>query len=169
MADLPPVRPATPGTAPDPERATGNRPRRTWLVLLLGAGSVALTAGLVLGVVMRPWTSPASPGTSTAGPKPADRHAQFQVTRIRVTESPRGTRVQWSPPSRTAGVIAFIVIAELGGRAQQEQTVGPARHSAVFAGLRTGRRYCFVVGSVVQPGGGQAETATAPDVCKVIR
>jgi hypothetical protein len=65
-------------------------------------------------------------------------------------------------------VIAFIVIAELGGRAQQEQTVGPAGHSAVFAGLRAGRRYCFVVGSVVEPGG-QAETATAPDVCKVIR
>jgi len=169
VADLPPVRPATPGTAPDPERATGNRPRRTWLVLLLGAGSVALTAGLVLGVVTRPWTSPASPGTSTAGPKPADRHAQFQVTRIRVTESPRGTRVQWSPPSRTAGVIAFIVIAELGGRAQQEQTVGPAGHSAIFAGLRAGRRYCFVVGSVLEPGGGQAETATTPDVCMVIR
>ena len=169
MADLPPVRPATPGAAPDPARATGRRPRRTWLVLLLSAGAVALTAWLVLGVVTRPRPGPASPGTSTAGPKPAGQQAQFQATRVRVTERPRGTRVQWSPPPRTAGVIAFIVIAELGGRAQQEQTVGPAGHSAVFAGLRTGRRYCFVVGSVVQPGGGQAETATAPDVCKVIR
>jgi hypothetical protein len=66
-------------------------------------------------------------------------------------------------------VIAFIVVAELGGRAQQEHTVGPAGHSAVFTGLRTGRRYCFEVGTVVEPADGQAETATAPDVCKVIR
>jgi hypothetical protein len=139
------------------------------LVLLLGAGAVALTAWLVLGVVTRPRPGPASPGTSTASPKPASQQAQFQVTRVRVTERPRGTRVQWSSPPRTADVIAFIVIAELDGRAQQELTVGPAGHSAVFAGLRAGRRYCFAVGSVVEPGGGQAETATAPDVCKVIR
>ena len=169
MADLPPVPPAAPGTAPDPARATERRPRRTWLVLLLGAGAAALTAGLVLGVVAGTRPGPASPGTSTAGPKSAVQQAQFQVTRVRVTEHPRGTRVRWSPPPRTADVIAFIVIAELGGRAQQEQTVGPARHSAVFAGLRTGRRYCFVVGSVVEPDGGRAETSTAPDVCKVIR
>jgi hypothetical protein len=155
--------------APDPARATGHRPRRTWLVLLLGAGAVALAAWLVLAVVTRPRPGPVSSGTSTAGPKSAGQQAQFLVTRVRVTERPRGTRVQWSLPRRTAGVIAFIVIAELDGRAQQEQTVGPAGHSAVFAGLRAGSRYCFVVGSVVEPGGGRAETATTPDVCKVIR
>ncbi len=86
-----------------------------------------------------------------------------------MTERPRGVRVQWNSPSRTSDVIAFIVVAELDGRAQQEQTVGPSGHGAVFAGLRTGHRYCFVVGTVVEPGGGRAETATAPDVCKVIR
>jgi hypothetical protein len=86
-----------------------------------------------------------------------------------VAPRPRGAVVRWSAPQHAAGVVAFIVLAELGGRAQQEHTVGPAGHRAVFAGLRAGRRYCFVVGTVVESAGGQAGTATAPDVCRVIR
>lgn len=154
---------------PDRVPGAGHRPRRAWLVLLLAAGAVALIAGFVLGAVLRPRPGPASPGTATSGPGPAGQRAQFQVTRVRVTGRPGGARVQWGSPSRTAGVIAFIVVAELGGRAEQERTAGPFGHGAVFAGLRTGRRYCFVVGTVVEPAGGRAETATAPDVCRVIR
>jgi hypothetical protein len=154
---------------PDRVPGAGHRLRRTWLVLLLGAGAVTLIAGFVLGAVLRPRPGPASPGTATAGPRPAGQQAQFQVTRVRVTGRPGGARVRWGSPSRTAGVIAFIVVAELGGRAEQEHTVGSSGHGAVFAGLRTGRRYCFVVGTVVEPAGGRAETATAPDVCRVIR
>jgi hypothetical protein len=86
-----------------------------------------------------------------------------------VVPRPRGAVVRWSPPSHTAGVVAFIVLAELGGRAQQAHTVGATGHQAVFTGLRTGRRYCFVVGTAVESAGGQAGTATAPDVCRVIR
>ena len=66
-------------------------------------------------------------------------------------------------------VVAFIVLAELGGRAQQEHTVGATGHRAVFAGLRPGHRYCFVVGTVVKSASGQQGTATAPAVCTVAR
>jgi hypothetical protein len=75
--------------------------------------------------------------------------------------------VRWSPPSRTVGVAAFIVVAELGGEAQQEDTVGSAGHGAVFGGLRPGRRYCFVVGTVVELADGQAGTATTSRVCRL--
>jgi hypothetical protein len=78
-------------------------------------------------------------------------------------------RVRWSPPSRTVDVIAFIVVAELGGRAQQAHTVGPTGSSVLFAGLQAGRRYCFVVGTVVKSASGQQGTATAPAVCTVAR
>jgi hypothetical protein len=98
---------------------------------------------------------------------PAAERAQYQVSRVRVAARWRGTRVRWSAPSRTVGVTAFIVVAELGGRAQQEHTVGPAGRRAIFAGLQPRHRYCFVVGTVVESGAGQAGTATAPRVCKV--
>jgi hypothetical protein len=161
VAHFPPVGPADPGTTPGPLPAVARRPRRVWLVFLLGAGAVALLAGLGWRLATAARPRPAPPAAS----------AQYQVTGIRVAVRPRGAgaRVRWGAPPRTEGAIAFVVVAELGGRAQQEHTVGPDGHSAVFVGLRTGRRYCFVVGTVVKPAGGQAATATAPAVCKVIR
>jgi hypothetical protein len=137
-------------------------------VFLLGAAAVALLAGL--GWRLMTAGRPAPPAAATTSPAPAGQQAQYQVTSIRVAVRPHGAgvRVRWGAPPRTAGAIAFIVVAELGGRAQQEHTVGPAGHSAVFVGLRPGRRYCFVVGTVVKPASGQAATATAPAVCKVI-
>jgi hypothetical protein len=157
-----------PGAAPDPVPGT----RRTWLALLLGAGAVALLAGLVWGIVTRAQPgdeSPAARATPAASPVLPGQQARYQVTRVRVAARPRGIRVRWSPPSRTVDVIAFIVVAELGGRAQQEHTVGSSGNSALFAGLQAGRRYCFVVGTVVKSGSGQQGTATAPPVCRVIR
>jgi hypothetical protein len=77
----------------------------------------------------------------------------------------RGAEVRWHPPSRPANVIAFVVVAELGGRVQLEHTVGPGGRSAVFARLRTGHRYCFVVGTVVEAAEGHAGTASAPAAC----
>jgi hypothetical protein len=168
VADFPPARPAAPGTTPDSVPGARRRRSRTWFVLLLGTGAVALLAGLIWVLATGSRPGPASPGTSAASPG-TGQLARFQVTRIRVAAGSRGVRVRWSPPSGTADVIAFIAVAELGGRVQQERTVGPAGHSAVFAGLRAGRRYCFVVGTVVEPAGGRAGTATAPAVCKVIR
>ena len=171
MARTPPVRPVAPGTTPDPAPGAGRQPRRTWLVLLLGAGAVALLAGLIWAIVAAMTPRPGPPSarpTSAASPKPGQQ-AKYQVTRVRVVARPRGVGVRWGSPSRTAGVIAFIVVAELGGRAQQEHTVGPAGHSAVFTGLQTGRRYCFVVGTVVESADGQAGTATAPAACKAIQ
>ena len=173
MAHTPPVRPAAPGTAPDPAPGTRRQPRRTWLVLLLGAGAVTLLAGLIWGIATATRSRPGPPSppaqpTSAATLKASDQ-AHYQVTRVRVAALQRGVGVRWGSPSRTAGVIAFIVVAELGGRAQQEHTVGPAGHSAVFAGLQAGRRYCFVVGTVVESANGQAGTATAPAACKVIQ
>ena len=170
MAHFPPVRPVMPGAAPDPVPGT----RRTWLALLLGAGAVALLAGLVWGITAATraqpgGSSPAAGATPAASPVLPGQQARYEVTRVRVAARPRGIRVRWSPPSRTVDVIAFIVVAELGGRAQQEHTVGPAGNSALFAGLQAGHRYCFVVGTVVKPASGQAATATAPAVCKVIR
>jgi hypothetical protein len=168
VAHFPPVRPVIPGTAPDPVPGA----RRTWLALLLGAGAVALLAGLVWGVITRAQPddpSPAAQATPAASPALPGQQARYQVTRVRVAARPRGMRVRWSPPSRTVDVIAFIVVAELGGRAQQEHTVGPAGSSTVFAGLRAGRHYCFVVGTVVKAASGQQGTATAPAVCTLVR
>ena len=168
MAHFPPVRPVLPGTAPDPVPGA----RRTWLVLLLGAGAVALLAGLVWGIITRAQpgdTSPAARATPAASPALPGQQARYQVTRVRVAARPRGMRVRWSPPSRTVDVIAFIVVAELGGRAQQAHTVGPAGSSALFAGLQAGRRYCFVVGTVVKSASGQQGTASAPAVCRAAR
>ena len=163
MAHFPPVRPVLPGAAPDPVPGT----RRTWLALLLGAGAVALLAGLVWGIMT---LTGAKPGDSSpaAGPVLPGQQARYEVTRVRVAARPRGMRVRWNPPSRTVNVIAFIVVAELGGRAQQEHTVGPHGNSALFAGLRAGHRYCFMVGTVVESASGQQGTATAPPVCTVV-
>lgn len=167
MAHFPPVRPTAPGAIPDSVPGARRRPRRTWLALLLGAGAVTLLAGLIWGIAV---------GKSRAGPSPAaqtrssaSQQAQYRATGVQVVSRPRGAVVRWSPPPHAAGVVAFIVLAELSGRAQQEHTVGATGHRAVFAGLRAGRRYCFVVGTVVESAGGQAGTATAPGVCRVIR
>ena len=168
MAHFPPVRPVIPGTAPDPVPGA----RRTWLALLLGAGAVALLAGLVWGVITRAQPddpSPAARATPAASPALPGQQARYQVTRVQVAARPHGMRVRWSPPSRTVDVIAFIVVAELGGRAQQEHTVGPAGSSSLFAGLQAGHRYCFVVGTVVKAASGQQGTATAPAVCTFVR
>ncbi len=168
MAHFPPVRPVIPGTAPDPVPGA----RRTWLALLLGAGAVALLAGLVWGVIIRAQQddpSPAAQATPAASPALPGQQARYQVTRVRMAARPRGMRVRWSPPSRTVDVIAFIVVAELSGRAQQEHTVGPAGSSALFTGLQACRHYCFVVGTVVKSASGQQGTATAPAVCTLVR
>jgi hypothetical protein len=166
VAHFPPVRPVMPGAAPDPVRSA----RRTWLVLLLGAGAMALLAGLVWGIIARAQPgdpSPAARATPAASPVLPGQQARYQATRVRVTARPRGMRVRWSPPSRTVDVIAFIVVAELGGQVQQEHTVGPAGNSALFAGLLAGHHYCFVVGTVVRASSGQQGTATAPAICTV--
>ena len=163
MAHFPPVRRVMSGTAPEPVPGA----RRTWLALLLGAGAVALLAGLAWGIFTLTRAQPGDP--PAASPALPGQQARYQVTRVRVAARPRGMRVRWSPPSRTVDVIAFIVVAELGGRAQQEHTVGPAGNSALFAGLQDGRRYCFVVGTVVQSASGQQGTATAPAVCTLAR
>ncbi|HUL25377.1 MAG TPA: hypothetical protein VLW44_06365 [Streptosporangiaceae bacterium] len=166
MAHFPPVRPTAPDATSTPMPGARPRPRRTWLVLLLGAGAVTVLAGLIAGIVAAgsPGAGSPSPATSRASDQ-----AQYRATSVQVSPRARGARIRWSPPSHAAGVVAFIVVAELGGRAQQEHTVGPAGHSAVFAGLTAGRRYCFVVGTVVESAGGQAGTASAPAVCRVIR
>jgi len=163
VAHFPPVRRVMSGTAPEPVPGA----RRTWLALLLGAGAVALLAGLAWGIFTLTRAQPGDP--PAASPALPGQQARYQVTRVRVAARPRGMRVRWSAPSRTVDVIAFIVVAELGGRAQQEHTVGPAGNSALFAGLQDGRRYCFVVGTVVQSASGQQGTATAPAVCTVAR
>jgi hypothetical protein len=156
-----------PGAAPDPVPGT----RRTWLALLLGAGAVALLAGLTWGIITVTRAQPGDPSPAAPAASPAlpGQQARYEVTRVRVAARPRGIRVRWSPPSRTVDVIAFIVVAELGGRAQQEHTVGPHGNSALFAGLRAGHRYCFMVGTVLESASGQQGTATAPPVCTVVR
>ena len=163
MAHFPPVRPVMSDTAHEPLPGA----RRTWLALLLGAGAVALLAGLAWGIFTLTRAQPGDP--PAASPALPGQQARSQVTRVRVAARPRGMRVRWSAPSRTVDVIAFIVVAELGGRAQQEHTVGPAGSSALFAGLQAGRHYCFVVGTVVKAASGQQGTATAPAVCTLAR
>jgi hypothetical protein len=161
VAHFPPVRPTAPGAIPDSVPGVTRRSRRTRLALLLGAAAAILLAGLIWGIAA---------GKSQAGPSPAaqaSQQAHYRATGVQVVPRPRGALVRWSPP-HAAGVVAFIVLAELGGRAQQEHSVGASGRKAVFAGLKAGRRYCFVVGTVVESAGGQAGTATAPEVCQVI-
>jgi len=167
VAHFPPVRPTAPGAIPDSVPGARRRPRRTWLVLLMGAGAVTLLAGLILGIAA--WKSGAGPSPAAQSTSTAGQQAQYRATSVQVSPRRRGALVRWSLPSHAAGVVAFIVLAEIDGRAQQEHTVGASGHRAVFAGLRPGRRYCFVVGTVVESAGGQAGTATAPGVCRVIR
>lgn len=148
------------------------RSRRTGLVILLSAVLLVLLAGLAWWVVSSPGrgrVSAAGRTPAAASPLSAAQQTQYQATRVRVVAEPRGVRVRWSRPSRTGGVAAFIVVAELGGRAQQEHTVGSGGRSAAFAGLRPGRRYCFVVGTVVELADGQAGTTTTPRVCRLAR
>ena len=164
----------TAATSPDPGPGSGRRNRHAGLILLLSAGAVALLAGFVWGMVTSPNPRPGPPiptvrATSAAIPMSPSQQAQYQVTRVRVTPRPGGARIRWSAPARTAGVTAFIVVAELTGRAEQEHTVGARGHGTVFAGLRAGRRYCFVIGTVVETASGQAGTATAPLACARIR
>jgi hypothetical protein len=159
-----------PGAAPDPVPGA----RRTWLALLLGAGAVALLAGLVWGIITATRAhpgdpSPAARATPAASPALPGQQTRYQVTRVQVTARQGGMRVRWSPPSRAVDVIAFIVVAELNGRAQQEHTVVPPGNSALFAGLQAGGRYCFVVGTVVKSASGQQGTATAPAICTRVR
>jgi hypothetical protein len=175
VAHFPPVRPTPPATASDPVPSAARlRPRRSRFVLLLGAGAVILLAGLVWAIVAAAGPGPDSPAaqaTASASPKLAGPLARYRATAVRVARvaaRPRGAEIRWDPPPRAADVIAFVLVAELDGRVQQEHTVGPAGRSAVFAGLRTGRRYCFVVGTVVEAATGQAGTASAPAVCTVI-
>jgi hypothetical protein len=156
------------------QAGTARRGRHTGLIVLLGAGLVSLLTGFVWGIVTAPparprQPAPTVPATASASPMPAAEQALYRVTRVRVVARPGGARVRWAKPARTDGVTAFIVVAELGGRAQQEHTVGPTGHGAVFARLRRGRRYCFVVGTVVETASGGAGTATAPETCSVIR
>jgi hypothetical protein len=164
VAHFPPVRPTAPGAIPDSVPGATRRPRRTWLALLLGAGAAILLAGLIWGIA----AAKSRAGPSPAAQAQASQQAQYRASGVQVVPRPRGAVVRWSPP-HAAGVVAFIVLAELDGRAQQEHTVGATGYRAVFAGLRAGRRYCFVVGTVVESAGGQAGTATAPGVCQVVR
>ena len=66
MAHFPPVRPVMPGTAPEPVPGA----RRTWLALLLGAGAVALLAGLAWGIITATRAPPGDPSPA-AGATPA--------------------------------------------------------------------------------------------------
>jgi len=132
VAHFPPVRRVMSGTAPEPVPGA----RRTWLALLLGAGAVALLAGLAWGIFTLTRAQPGDP--PAASPALPGQQARYQVTRVRVAARPRGMRVRWSPPSRTID-------------------------------LQSGRRYCFVVGTVVRSASGQQGTATAPAVCTLAR
>src|SRR5204862_2571007 len=107
-----------------------------WLALLLGAGAVALLAGLVWGIITATRAqpgdpSPAAKATPAASPALPGQQARYRVTRVRVAARPRGMRVRWSPPSRTVDVTAFIIFAELGSRARPAQHVGPHGHLAL--------------------------------------
>ena len=106
MAHFPPVRPVMPGAAHDPVPGA----RRTWLALLLGAGAVALLAGLVWGIITATRAhpgdpSPAARATPAASPALPGQQTRYRVTRVQVAARQGGMRVRWSPPSRTVNVI----------------------------------------------------------------
>ena len=67
MAHFPPVRPVMPGTAPEPVPGA----RRTWLALLLGAGAVALLAGLAWGIITATRAQPGDPSPAAKATRAA--------------------------------------------------------------------------------------------------
>ena len=73
--------------------------------------------------------------------------------------------MHWTAPVRQSGVTAYLVVAELDGTELQEHTVGLTSHRTVFAGLKNGPRYCFVVGTLIESAAGQASTAATAPVC----
>jgi hypothetical protein len=93
------------------------------------------------------------------------QQASFRPRQVTVTPASPGIRVSWSAPAIAAGVSGYIVIAERGGQPVQERTLAPSSLDAVFTGLPTGQRYCFVVGSLLQSASGQPLTAAAAPAC----
>jgi hypothetical protein len=139
-------------------------------MLLVAAGVVALLAGFVWGIVTSsqsrpPRAEPTFRATSSAGPVSPSQLKLYRATDIQIETKPTGIRVRWTAPVRSDGVTAFLVVAELNGAEKQEHTVGLTTHSTIFAGLKHGPRYCFVVGTLIESAAGQASTAATAPVC----
>ena len=164
----PPAQPVMSEREPTPDRErTASRIRPTGPMLLIAAGLLALLAGFVWGIVTgshsKPQSGPTVRATSSASPIGPGQLALYRARNVRVSARPSGIVVTWSAPSKTTGVTAFLVVAKVPGR-PRTQVVGHA-HSAVFAGLPSGHRYCFVVGTLIESPAGQASTATTRPVC----
>lgn len=169
-----PALPRSPGPASSPATPDGRkRLRYTGLVLLIAIGVVALLAGIVWGAATapgpRPVSAPTANRTAAAAPLPPGEQASYRPRRVSVTSRAAGIMVSWAAPLSTADVTAYIVIAEKGSQAAQEQTIAAASHHAVFIGLLPGVPYCFVVGSLLEPATGQPATAAAAPVCTTVR
>lgn len=172
----PPVDLTAPPTAghPHPRQHRPAQRRPTGLLLLVAAGLLALLAGVVWGVVTAPAPRPPRGGPTvraTASAKPVNpaKLAAYRPTSVQALVRAGAIVVQWAAPVNVHGVTAYLVVAESGGSARQERTVALAARRAVFAGLAGGQRYCFVVGALIEPAGGQARTAAARPVCAIAR
>jgi serine/threonine protein kinase len=153
----------------DARRSSGGR-RHVGPMLLVAAGVVALLAGFVWGIVTgsrpsRPRAEPTVRATSSAGPVSPAQLKLYRATDIQISPKPSGIEVSWTAPVRQIGVTAYLIVAELNGAEQQEHTVGLTSHSTVFAGLKNGPSYCFVVGTLVESPSGRASTAATAPVC----
>jgi hypothetical protein len=134
---------------------------------------VALLGGVAWGVITAPGSAQGTPAprltqTSALSLLPAAQQVAYRAGRVKVTARARGARVSWTAPHSSKGVTAFIVVAGLASQAKQEHTVGAHGRTAVFAGLRAGQRYCFVVGTLVKSADGRSNTAATKPVCTVV-
>lgn len=169
-AQAPPT-PAPPPPAPPPPATAAQAPpargsvRHVGPMLLVAAGVLALLAGFVWGIVTgsHPKPGPRVRAITSASPISPARLALYRATDVKVSVRRTGILVTWSAPSATTGVNAFLVIPKVPG--QQAQVVARTARSAIFSGLPSGHRYCFVVGTLIESAAGQANTAATKPVC----
>ena len=156
---LPP--PAPPAAAPPARGGV----RHAGPMLLVAAGVLALLAGFVWGIVTgsHPKPGPSVRAITSASPISPARLALYRATDVKVSVRRTGILVTWSAPSATTDVNAFLVIPKVPG--QQAQVVARTARSAIFSGLPSGHKYCFVVGTLIESPAGQANTAATKPVC----
>jgi hypothetical protein len=140
--------------------------RHVGLMLLIAAGVLALVAGYVWGIVTgsHPEPGPSLRATTSAGPISPAQLARYLAKDVKVSVRRTGILVTWSAPATMTDVNAFLVIPKVPG--QQAQVVARTARSAIFSGLPSGHRYCFVVGTLIESGAGKANTAATKPVCK---
>jgi serine/threonine protein kinase len=169
-----PFQPPAP-TPPAPTPTPDHPPRRYPLeiVLLVTAATIALTAGIIWGVVTAPGgdhstggpTAQPSGRVTSGGALSHDDQLLFMPNTVSVTMTgPTEATVTWTTPQKPDAVAGFLVSTSHYGIADGNVPVDKTQFKSVLQGLKPGTRYQIVVASLVSSTGGAVEYAAAPAV-----